>query len=321
MEGRGIGALVGQAVGDALGVRYEFLTRKKAEIAVKCDKVDNFLPILGGGILDIKRGQVTDTELSLIVAKDIFDLQKSKHILAIKFIVWFNSGPLDVPDSVKKSFSNIPLTNGLTIYNEMKENAMRKNLASKSNSCLAKLAPIAIFNSYNNNYTNAEIAEFVRDICKLTNPNPELIDACVVYVMSIKNAIKGYSRYKIWEIAKRTAQTKCVKDLLADAKDRKDISVDNSTQGYFGHSIIIAFRELLYGESFEESLTHIMELGGDTNTNGCITGSLLGSFYGYTSIPREWRETVIGYRSPRELKMKELTTRDLVKTALKLFYH
>ena len=41
---------------------------------------------------------------------------------------------------------------------------------------------------------------------------------------------------------------------------------------------------LITGKSFRESLTDVLRLKGDSDTNACIAGGLMGAFYGYTEI-------------------------------------
>ena len=36
----------------------------------------------------------------------------------------------------------------------------------------------------------------------------------------------------------------------------------------------------------------VIGLGGDTDTNGAIYGQLAGAYYGFESIPKEWRDDV-----------------------------
>ena len=36
----------------------------------------------------------------------------------------------------------------------------------------------------------------------------------------------------------------------------------------------------------------VLRLGGDTDTNGAVYGQLAGAYYGYSGIPKEWREGV-----------------------------
>lgn len=45
-----------------------------------------------------------------------------------------------------------------------------------------------------------------------------------------------------------------------------------------------------YDERFEEGLLRVMELGGDTDTNGAVAGGLLGAAVGTRGLPAEWLE-------------------------------
>jgi ADP-ribosyl-[dinitrogen reductase] hydrolase len=62
--------------------------------------------------------------------------------------------------------------------------------------------------------------------------------------------------------------------------------------GYFGFAFKNAFFQLNNGNDFYNSLIQTIQLGGDTDTNGCIVGALLGAFYGINEIPEEWINTV-----------------------------
>jgi ADP-ribosyl-[dinitrogen reductase] hydrolase len=45
---------------------------------------------------------------------------------------------------------------------------------------------------------------------------------------------------------------------------------------------------LLVTESFDEALTEIVNLGGDTDTSGAILGAMAGAHYGVDAIPKRW---------------------------------
>jgi poly(ADP-ribose) glycohydrolase ARH3 len=49
---------------------------------------------------------------------------------------------------------------------------------------------------------------------------------------------------------------------------------------------------LLHFESFRGALLYAVELGGDSDTLGAMTGALSGSYHGERGIPEEWREGV-----------------------------
>jgi ADP-ribosyl-[dinitrogen reductase] hydrolase len=45
---------------------------------------------------------------------------------------------------------------------------------------------------------------------------------------------------------------------------------------------------LLVTESFEEAVTEVVNLGGDTDTAGAILGAMAGAYYGIDAIPQRW---------------------------------
>ena len=79
-------------------------------------------------------------------------------------------------------------------------------------------------------------------------------------------------------------------DLGEFAKNTDDTI--NST-GYVVDSLEAAVWSLITTDTVEESLLKAVNLGGDTDTIGAITGGLAGLFYGYDSIPTEWRTQII----------------------------
>jgi hypothetical protein len=45
---------------------------------------------------------------------------------------------------------------------------------------------------------------------------------------------------------------------------------------------------LLATDSFEEALSEVVNLGGDTDTAGAILGAMAGAYYGVDAIPQRW---------------------------------
>ena len=48
----------------------------------------------------------------------------------------------------------------------------------------------------------------------------------------------------------------------------------------------------LQGGSFGVIVLRAVNLGGDTDTTGCVAGGLAGVWLGVEAIPAEWRETL-----------------------------
>jgi ADP-ribosylglycohydrolase len=49
----------------------------------------------------------------------------------------------------------------------------------------------------------------------------------------------------------------------------------------------------LHAPSFEAALIDVVNRGGDADTNGAITGALLGARHGAAAIPDRWRAAVM----------------------------
>jgi ADP-ribosylglycohydrolase len=79
---------------------------------------------------------------------------------------------------------------------------------------------------------------------------------------------------------------------LAEEANRHGAEPDckRPTMGFPPACIPTCFYVLLTTESFEEALTEMINLGGDTDTTGAILGALAGAYYGVDEIPHRWLE-------------------------------
>ncbi len=57
----------------------------------------------------------------------------------------------------------------------------------------------------------------------------------------------------------------------------------------------IKVKENEYEQFYEEALRETIRLGGDTDTNACIVGALVGAFVGIKSIPNHMIEKLIQF--------------------------
>lgn len=48
------------------------------------------------------------------------------------------------------------------------------------------------------------------------------------------------------------------------------------------------------GSSFEELIPFAISLGGDADTIACMAGAIGGAYWGYESIPEDWRDSCEG---------------------------
>lgn len=150
----------------------------------------------------------------------------------------------------------------------------------------------------------------------MTHPNSIAIDAVNTYVFSIKFSLKNNAlpinelRTKIYSYALTIPKTSLIKHFIVSASQRPNpVELENGKSvntdkyiGYLGHALQNSFYELLYGNSFYSSIVNICKRGGDTDTNCCIAGALLGSLYGSKNIPYLWKYTVKNSNNKRRLE-------------------
>lgn len=80
---------------------------------------------------------------------------------------------------------------------------------------------------------------------------------------------------------------------LAESAPPADFMVQ---QGWALTAFQNAFYRLLHAKSFEEGVIETVGCGGDTDTNACIAGALLGACYGRAALPKRWEEKILSYR-------------------------
>lgn len=217
------GCLLGQCIGDALGVTFEF---KKASTIVKmlpgnCDPaLPTGLQITGGGPpwwpVRMVPGQVTDDgELALGCANAWLrgGCTWNDHQQSAVCLRWFNSVPFDCGVTTANAFS------GATDWASIRANVIERNQSSLSNGALMRISPVALgtFNkgdvdmwylsrngkpedmakmkahSHKINAMSSKIYTMITHAVHLTHENQEVVDCCISYIRGIHLALAGYS--------------------------------------------------------------------------------------------------------------------------------
>lgn len=307
------GCFFGQLVGDALGSRYEFTSSSDVKKLLKSDTKNNFIPILGGGPFSVKPGQITDdSELALCLTRALIENKKYlNEKIAQKYIKWFQSNPVDIGISTKKAFLKT------LSYDDIVKNSKKYNKNSLSNGCLMRISPLAI---YGLKISSKELEKCAKDNCIMTNPNEITVNATIVFVVTLKELMKTGNKDKAYQKALKKAKND-VKKVIEDAKIRPysiGLKPDGKEQGFYKIALQNAFYHLLNGKDFYTSMIETIALGGDTDTNGCITGTLLGAYYGIEGIPEQWIKTVINVKTSRYNKFPDAKTSDAFELVKKL---
>lgn len=256
-------AMLGVAVGDALGAPLEFMTT--GEIAAKHGRVDE---MLGGGWLRLKPGQITDdTEMTLCVARGIV-----KHggwslgAIAGEFAAWLRSKPIDVGDTCRRGIRGFMLHGRLETP---------PNQWDGGNGALMRMTPAALLALGD----EVLLAKYATEQAHLTHNHPFSDAACITWGRMVQLALTGASKNRL-----RREADQLVSAFPAFRFD----PYPGLATGYVVDTLQTVLHHFFRSRTFAECLIATVNQGGDADTTGAIAGGLAGAYYGLEEIPQRW---------------------------------
>lgn len=248
------GALYAFAIGDAMGATTEFLTSE--QIRLKYNKVTS---LIGGGWLNLKPGQVTDdTQMMICVINAI--MNSAHHIEDLTYI-----DEKEFVEHCKNNFiewanSNPPDIGGRCRYSiELLTQGIEVPVSDNAlgNGSLMRALPCALINNDKLNILQG----------KLTHNNR----ICSKYIQNFSEIIFNNINNKPNEIPK---------SFLKKPSGHILNTYNNAITHYQN-----AFND---SNGLEKSIIEAVNNGDDADTIAAITGALVGSYFGFSSIPQEW---------------------------------
>ena len=140
------------------------------------------------------------------------------------------------------------------------------------------------------------LAEYARADSGLSHPNPSCRDAVASYVIAIASLIRepGNAEQALERAEQWAQHNACdeVKDWLKEAALNVKTPY-HPLDGFVRIGFTHAFRHLRLQTPYEDAIRETLEGGGDTDTNACIVGGLLGALWGPEAIPTWMKEPVL----------------------------
>lgn len=317
-----LGALLGVHAGDSLGATLEFMSFNE----VKSRYPKGLRDIIGGGPFNWTAGYATDdTDLTRAVLLAYRDREESKKnaqpgkpfsILdsaAEWALKWFEG------EWPERSKGESPVDIGGATHTGLSQYARSRNPkncgaghGSAGNGSLMRCIPTALFT----NSKEERIKESM-EISAITHTDPRCTVSCAVYNEIVAALVDGKTPQEAVAVgAALVKEMDC--PAVEWAVDRgKGLSIieiaekgpgdelPQRTSGYVLQSLSVAIAALLDPRSFEDVLVDVVRIGGDTDTNGAISGGLLGARNGINGIPERWLE-MLQFREEFEATAKYL---------------
>lgn len=291
-----LGCLLGACVGDAAGATLEFLGRRPS-----ASEVEEAIRMPGGGVWDVAPGQITDDGELLLCLTHALAEHASFRIEAIarNYAAWMHSAPFDCGGTISQGFGCTSDPEFQTIcdshgYAEaMTQAAARYSMPSKANGSLMRIAPLGV---WGHRRGDSALARFAQRDSQLSHPNQSCCQAVACYVLAIAGFMehlgdreRAFQRAFDWATSHANQE---VRSWLQDAQQNRDIPY-HPQAGFVKIAFTHAFRHLLLGTSYGEAIRETLLGGGDTDTNACIVGGLIGAACGADAIPDEMTYPVL----------------------------
>lgn len=295
------GMLIGLAVGDALGAPVEF-GYSSSDIRELGGKISHYQDSVIG-----PAGTWTDdTSMALCLADSLIDNRGyDSYDIMTRYWRWMTEG-YRTPDDKPAADVGIQTRSALVDFTEspiIQNDAQKTN--SAGNGAIMRLAPIVLagFNNQTEQSGIHKILELARLSCRETHNSDMAVAVTEAFAAALFLTLKEpvtkseiLEKCTHWFSSDSEEKNKCklqIQDAIAGAIRSKDGSEFRDLGGYILDAFAIALWGLMHSECFEDGMLKIIRLGGDTDTNAAIYGQLAGSFYGYSAIPKEWRDGII----------------------------
>lgn len=281
------GALIGLAVGDALGAAVEF------------KQPGTFESVTGyraGGPHGLEPGEWTDdTSMGLALADSIGEVGWDLNDQARRYCDWWRQGKY----SVNGRCFDIGMTvqSALFRFSENGDARTSGDAAERSsgNGSIMRLAPVPI------RYADL-FPENIQDLARLaaesglpTHASPQCQSACRYCSVLLAGLINGRDREEVlasdWEPTAKLQKTGPFHATIAEIaagsfRQKQPPQIQGS--GYVVRSLEAALWAFHDAKDFEEAVLRAVNLGDDADTTGAVCGQFAGAYWGETGIKQEW---------------------------------
>lgn len=280
LQDRYRGALMGLAVGDAVGTTLEFKAR------------GTFMPItdmVGGGPFNLNPGEWTDdTSMALCLAASLvyrngFDPRDQMN----RYCNWAANGYMssngecfDIGNTVASALRRYGLSaepfSGST------------DPRSAGNGSLMRLAPVVLYFHPD----REACAHYAGESSRTTHGAQEAVDACKIFAHMLCSAIDGAAKAELLQAPAPDTASERLKAIAAVGYSVTPVQHIRGS-GYVVDALEAALWCFEKTNSFRDATLAAANLGDDADTTAAICGQIAGAYYGWSTMPASWREQVV----------------------------
>jgi ADP-ribosyl-[dinitrogen reductase] hydrolase len=316
-----IGCLLGQAIGDMMGLPAENLGPRRVARLFPHFRRPRFL--LGHGMGS------DDTEHACLTAQALLrsggDRHRFRRSLAWRLRWWFAAGPPGIGLATLKSCLKLWLgwpSNKSGVRSAGNGPAMRSAILFASTGCMYE--PDGTDCQYELNFM-----PWISDSTRLTH-NDLQADLGALAICRVAGIAAEGNKHPLqdipawfWDDQFDTIQNtdlqrnlKAIRPAYEAGKTVAEfaeiLKLKRGVTGYIAHTVPVAIYTFLkHPDDYRTAIESVIRLGGDTDTVAAITGALVGARVGRAGIPKEWLERWADW--PRSIAWMETLARKLAE--------
>jgi ADP-ribosyl-[dinitrogen reductase] hydrolase len=284
---RAIGAVIGSAVGDALGAPFEFQPAGRFSERFPEPVVGGIGEMIGGGGFAWAPGEFTDdTQMAIVQAESLLARDGVDGAdLFERFRLWAGDAN-DVGNQTRAV-----LTSGEPWQRAAADHFCRNRRSGAGNGSLMRSTPTAVRFA---TATADETVEIARTTSAITHGDPAAGWGTALHHLMIRAALFGDDPFAALEAGLRRLpddQARYRRIVAADWTP-DDPEVPNGTVWGCLATAVWAVRR---HDTFAEAVTAAIDVGGDTDTVAAVAGGLAGAIHGIQAIPSRWTTYLHGH--------------------------
>lgn len=282
------GALLGLAIGDALGAPFKF------ELPGDFAPIEGFR---GGGPHSLLSGEWTDDAgMALALAESLAEAGWDLNDQARRYLAWWRDGKYTVRG--RHVYVGVTTRQALGRFEETGDARASGDRSEQSsgNASIMRLAPVAI--RYASWFPDRleELVELFVESSLPTHASPLCLSSCAYLGLVLSGLIHKVPREEVlspdWPLLARVRKAYPlhaeVEEVAAGSFRRlKPPQIVGS--GYVVKSLEAALWAFCDASDFRQAVLRAVNLGDDTDTTGAVCGQLAGAYWGQSGIHVEWR--------------------------------
>lgn len=287
-----IGCILGTAVGDALGLPCEALSKRRQA---------KLFPSLDGYHFFFKKGMVSDdTEHTCFVASAIIasagDEKLFRQHLSWKLRLWLLCLPGGIGFATLRAI--LKLLIGFA--------SDRSGVFSAGNGPAMRSAILGVYFGHN----PVKLQALVKASTRITHTDPKaefgaMAVAWAAYLSSQnQNVTPEFFRESLYEILSESDAyefkalinrvVKSIESGQSTQEFAESCGLDKGVTGYIYDTVPVAIHAWLrHQNNFHAGITEVIRCGGDTDTTAAIVGAIIGASVGAEGIPNHLKENLL----------------------------